>query len=260
MMFALWFVEAVVVATETAAKGQWKDTVGPDGRKGQQLEMQAPTVTEEERFGSNLPEQHECNGCLAVMYQLNKTLDAASTPGKRLKSWQYVDAFDQTCRDKFEGYGVTSIKGVNTLTGPGIEAQTTGMASIQMGGDKWKSFLASLCNLIISKVGDDETYDLYFTGQLSTQTCYGPELSYCTERTKKTSKPKKDKEQKTKKGEKKKKSPTVVATKKTFAQFLQDQEIADGVKQGQYSKPRSTAEWRELVKSLAEKTMQRNEL
>jgi hypothetical protein len=148
---------------EADSKG-WTQTTNEKGQKVQQLQVMAPSLSEQDQKDFRLPEQYRCDACMAVSYQISQKF--AKNTKKNLKSWDVMEIIDNTCKEAaFPGYGVKLVDGENALSGPGIERDESlqpGGASIQMGGESWSRRLASECKEIVyDLVGEDEVFAMY---------------------------------------------------------------------------------------------------
>jgi len=155
-----------VSQSEEAAGNKWEKGVNENGQNVQTLKIEAPSMTEEDQYGYNMPDRYKCNSCRAVMFHLAEELIIKQPKARRLKQWEYVDAFDETCRTSFKGYGIKLVNGENVLSGPGLKDETTispGMGAIQMGGESWTKRLQEMCRkLVFEKVGEEEVYEHFY--------------------------------------------------------------------------------------------------
>jgi len=137
-----------------------------DGKVVQELKIEAPSFTEEDQYGYIMPERYRCDSCKATMFHLEAGLKKTHPKSRRMKQWEYTDAFDAICKDDFGGYGVKLINGENTLSGPGLkndEQLTPGSGAIQMGGESWSKRLGEICRkLVYEEVGEEEIYDVMY--------------------------------------------------------------------------------------------------
>merc|ERR1712086_911447 len=177
------------------------------------------------------------------MYHLDEELRKKHPKSRRMKQWEYTDAFDDICKNSFQGYGIKLIDQENTLSGPGLkENENTiqpGSGAIQMGGDSWTKRLAEICRkTVYEKVGEDELYDSFYKqfktqadgsageigGGISSALCFkvtkdckpkiiGPKTppKKKADDEEKSNKKKKEKKEEKKKKEKPKKAKTVAA-------------------------------------------------
>merc|ERR1719182_611565 len=182
---ALWWTLAVgAVLAQDAADSEpdehgWKSTTNEQGQRVQQMQVMAPTLTEQDQKDARLPEQYRCDACMAVAFHLNNRMKRQKVT---LASWEYIDLFEATCKEgEFPGYGVKLVDGENALSGPGIqrdESLQPGGASIQMGGDTWGRRLASECTeIVFDIVGEDEVYKLRKAGDFGAALC--GKAGYC---------------------------------------------------------------------------------
>lgn len=147
--------------------GGWKEKTNAEGKVVQELKIEAPAFTEEDQYGYVMPDRYRCDSCRAVMFHLDQGLRKKHPKSRRMKQWEFTDAFDDTCRSGFEGYGIRLINGENTLSGPGLkdnaEQLAPGSGAIQMGGESWSKRLGEICRKIVfEKVGEDEVYELFY--------------------------------------------------------------------------------------------------
>jgi len=180
-----------------------------DGTPLQSFKIQAPTMTEEDQYGYNMPPMYSCEGCRIVLFHLNETMHAKNPKDskkknevcpkgtgnmacemkklKKLKSWEYLDIFDNNvcAMDNFDGYGIKMLNDQkNHLSGRALagehEQMVDGMGSISMGSDNWKKRLAEECRkLIYDRIGEEETYEMWRQNKLgvnSTAVCYEHKL------------------------------------------------------------------------------------
>jgi len=187
---------------EVDSKG-WKKTVNEQGQRVQQLQVMAPSLTEQDQKDARLPEQYRCDACMAVSYQISQKFTKKGK--KNMKSWDVMEILDETCKEAaFPGYGVKLVDGENALSGPGIERDESlqpGGASIQMGGESWSRRLASECKEIVyDLVGEDEVFEMYKGQDFGKKLCKAS--GHCTGKAPEAKKKEKKKEEK-KKSEKK---------------------------------------------------------
>jgi len=208
-----------------------------DGRGSvvQEMKIEAPVYTEEDQYGYNMPDLYKCDSCKAVMYHLDQGLRKKQPKSRRLKQWEYTDAFEDLCKTSFEGYGIKVVNGQNALSGPGIkhEELTPGMGAIQMGGDSWTKRMSEECKKIVfEKVGEEEMYDKFYAGfkkeeesssaempdfgAVFRDSCFG-ELRYCKKPKEGPEAPAKEAGKKDKKAEKKAKDAQKKAKKEADA-------------------------------------------
>jgi len=156
----------VLGAAQSDDKGGWNEKVNDEGKVVQEMKIEAPSMTEEDQYGYNMPDRYRCDSCKAVVFHLSADLQKKHPKSRRMKQWEYTELFDQTCtHTTFEGYGIKLINGENALSGPGLKQDDTlapGMGAIQMGGETWGKRLAEICRKIIYEyVGEEELYDKY---------------------------------------------------------------------------------------------------
>lgn len=195
--------------------GGWQEKKKDDGRVVQELKIEAPTFTEEDQYGYNMPDRYRCDSCRAVMFHLDAELSKRHPKSRRLKQWEYADLFDETCRNAFQGYGVKLVNGENALSGPGLRAAedlAPGSGAIQMGGESWTKRLGEICRKIVyDKIGEEELYEKFYERHraeeqgddtsglgINEELCYS-EVRECTKGPKLPPKPKEAPEQKDKK-------------------------------------------------------------
>jgi hypothetical protein len=171
------------LAVASGADGQFEVKRNEEGRAVQQMQIQAPNLSEEDQYGYVMPDMYRCDSCKAVVYHLNQALEKRQMSSRRMHGWEYLELFEETCNSAFEGYGVKFIDGKNTLSGPGLkqtDSPAPGGAFIQMGGQGWTNRLSEMCRTIVSdKVGEDELYEKFHSeGKLSQTMCYR-EMGQC---------------------------------------------------------------------------------
>lgn len=289
----LWFLAAGLCLTEGKAKskaaqdaGAWKEKTNDEGKVVQELKIEAPSMTEEDQYGYKMPDRYKCDSCRAIMHHLGQALKKTHPKSRRMKQWEYTDAFDEACRSSFEGYGIKLLNGENTLSGPGLvheEQLAPGSGAIQMGGETWSKRLSEACRAIIyERVGEDELYDKYREdGGLSEAVCYqdlrdcvtGPQTppkpkEGSTAEKPKADKPKAKKEKKDKAKAKEPKAAASVATassrsakeassggaseervdSQTFFRHLAERH---GLTSDEYLTSRSERDWEKLIVAMA---------
>jgi hypothetical protein len=190
----------------------WKKTTNEKGQRVQQMQVMAPSLSEQDQKDARLPEQYRCDACMAVSFQISEKF--AKSKKKTMKSWDVMEVLDDTCKEQaFPGYGVKLVDGENALSGPGIERDESlqpGGASIQMGGESWSRRLASECKEIVyDLVGEDEVYQMYKGKDFGKKLC--KEAGYCSD---KASEGKKKEKKKEKKADKKPEKTEKKAEKK----------------------------------------------
>jgi len=168
----------------SGAGNDWEEKRNEDGRMVQQMKIEAPTMTEEDQYGYNMPDKYRCDSCKAVVFHLTAALQKRQPKNRRLHEWEYNEVFEETCQDAFEGYGIKLVNGENALSGPGLKQPDNlapGGAMIQMGGDSWKKRLSEICRkLIYDKVGEDELYDTFQSkGEIPESMCW-KEMRQCS--------------------------------------------------------------------------------
>lgn len=185
---------ALVLAGNALAKDKWETKVDENGKQVQSLQIQAPSMTEEDQYGYTMPDQYRCDSCKVVAYHLNEALKRRQPKNRRLQEWEYHELFDETCKSAFEGYGVAFVNGQNMLSGPAIKRDNIepGMGAIQMGGETWAKRLGEICRrFVYEKIGEDEVYELFRSqGQVSSDLCFSGtrDCKAGTESTKKSKK------------------------------------------------------------------------
>jgi hypothetical protein len=146
--------------------GGWKEK-NKDGKVVQELKIEAPTMTEEDQYGYNMPDRYKCDSCRAVMFHIEQDLSKRHPKSRRMRAWEYTDAFDDICKTSFEGYGIKLINGENALSGPALRERddqlAPGSGAIQMGGESWTKRLGEICRkTVYEKVGEDEVYEGFY--------------------------------------------------------------------------------------------------
>jgi len=160
---------------KAAAPGEWEDKVNEEGQKVQSMQMEAPTMTEEDQYGYNMPDRYRCDSCKAIVYHLEQALTQRQPKNRRLHEWEYQELFDETCKTGFKGYGIKLIDGKNTLSGAALigneEKLKPGFGAIQMGGENWEKRLGEICRKFTDAIGEDELYENFRAGSLSQELC-----------------------------------------------------------------------------------------
>lgn len=185
----------VSLSLGAASSDGWQEKRNSDGKVVQQMQISAPTMTEEDQYGYNMPDKYRCDSCKAVMFHLNAAMKKRHPKSRRMSEWEYNDLFEETCNEAFEGYGIKLVNGENALSGPGLAQPdiAPGAAMIQYGGDGWKNRLREICRkLVFEQIGEDELYERYRSdGKIPESMCW-KETSQC----RKTVKPQKLKAEK----------------------------------------------------------------
>jgi len=270
-------------ASKEGEEAGWKEKTNEQGKVVQELKIEAPSMTEEDQYGYTMPDRYKCDSCRAVMFHLDAGLKKIHPKSRRMKQWEYTDAFDDACRNSFEGYGVKLLNGENTLSGPGLvhkESLAPGSGAIQMGGETWTKRLSEACRKIIyDRMGEDELYDKYREdGGLTEAICFS-DLRDCSEGPAVPPKPKeappaeKPKAEK-KKPKKDKKEDKVKITKEPKAStatppksaveassggdrpmdsqtFLRNMAVRHGLTAEEYLMARTEREWEKLTIAMA---------
>jgi len=269
----------------------WAEKTNDEGRVVQELKIEAPSMTEEDQYGYKMPDRYKCDSCRAVMFHLDQGMKKNHPKSRRMKQWEYTDAFDDLCRNSFEGYGIKLHNGENTLSGPGLthaEPLTPGSGAIQMGGETWTKRLSEACRTIVyERVGEDELYDKYREdGGLTEAICF-QDLRDCTTGPQTPPKPKVDataekpkakkekKEKKDKKEKKEKKEPKASSTPAAPARstsqassegavdsqtFLRNMAVRHGLTPEEYLTSRTERDWEKLIVAMAGRLFNRLEL
>lgn len=275
MFFVVYLLQVWLLVLAKDDKGGWEESVNEEGKKVQTLKIEAPAMTEEDQYGYNMPDRYKCDSCRAIVHHLNEALHKQQPKSRRLKSWEYTDLFEETCRSAFEGYGIKLVNGENVLSGPGLKDNVElqpGMGAIQMGGENWKKRLAEECRkLIFEQVGEDDFYSFLYGklkdgDSLDARDYCTKEAEYCKaqklgpEAPKEEKKPKeKGKAERRPKTEKKPKSekksstkvPAESSDKLRIEDFMRKLASKNGAKEDEYLAPRSEKDWEKLLVSVA---------
>jgi hypothetical protein len=249
---------AGLAASKGGNPGEWKATTNAEGQKVQQMEIKAPAMTEEDQYGYTMPDRYRCDACRAVVYHLGQALEQRQPKSRRLQEWEYVEVFDETCRQSsFKGYGITLIDGENALSGPGIKKEgklQAGQGAIQMGGETWEKRLGEICRkLVYDRIGEEELYEHFHShgGLLDDGICF-KETRDCSVGPKAApkmeigDKPAGEKRVKKEKKEKRKPEPALDAT--TFFTKLA---VQHGIPKADYTGKRGYAEWEKVILAAA---------
>lgn len=259
-----------------------------DGRVVQELKVEAPTMTEEDQYGYNMPDRYRCDSCKAVVYHLNEALDKKHPKSRKMKEWEYEELFSETCAEAFVGYGIKTLGGENVLSGPALkhdDSLAPGGAMIQMGGDSWKKRLAEICRMLVyEKIGEDDIYAKYYKEKKIPESMCYKEMGQCQtgpkpppkkkeeKKPEKKDKKKEDKKQDKKKADKKLEKKVEDQKKKTVQvdaagaakpssgdaedkidalAFFRSQALQDGLTSDEYLRSRSKSEWEKLIVAMA---------
>jgi len=238
----------LLVASATAAD-DWETKVNEEGKSVQSLQIQAPSMTEEDQYGYTMPDQYRCDACKVVVHHVTDALKGKQPKNKRLREWEYHELFDETCKTGFTGYGISLVNGQNVLSGPALKRDNLepGMGAIQMGGETWEKRLGEQCRkFIYEKIGEDELYDHFREhGEVSEDMCFtethdckkqklGPEPPVEAKKAKKSAAEKKAKKTKT--------APELDASA-----FMSQLAKKHGFAPTTYTTKRSFAEWEQLL-------------
>jgi len=246
----------------------WEDKVDDEGRKVQSLQIQAPSMTEEDQYGYNMPDQYRCDSCKVVAHHLSEALKLRQPKNRRLHEWEYQEIYDETCKSGLSGYGVALIDGQNALSGPALKRDNLkpGMGAIQMGGETWEKRLGETCRkFVFDKIGEDELYEHFRTGgEVSADLCFsetrdcqvGPKAPVNVETVKKTMKPKKEKKQK--RGTNDMEAKVAGSPDIDISTFFGKLAKKHGVEKSEYTLKRSFSQWEQLLvqtsKRISEQT------
>lgn len=253
--------------------GKWEDKVDENGRRVQSMQIQAPSMTEEDQYGYTMPERYRCDSCKAVMYHLNEALTNRQPKNRRLREWEYQDLFDETCKSAFKGYGVKLVNGENALSGPALQHEDLqpGMGAIQMGGETWEKRLGEVCRkLVYERIGEDELYEHFrASGALSWDICledtHDCRMGPREPREARADQKKRIEKQKEEPTEKRmKKNKKVKAFTKPEAvdagTFLERLAAEHGLPAQEYTRKRSKKEWEDVVLKVAARISERHSL
>jgi len=248
----------VLLVQQTVAKDKWETKVNEEGKQVQSMQIQAPSMTEEDQYGYTMPDQYRCDSCKVVTYHLNEALKRKQPKNRRMSEWEYHELFDETCTAGFEGYGLSLVNGENMLSGPSIKRDNLepGMGAIQMGGETWAKRLGEVCRkFVYERVGEDEVYDHFRSkGALSSDLCIR-ETRDCKVGAEPPRKAKKSKKA-TPEAEKKSKvaKSGAKAEQIDLDTFITQLAKKHGLNTVEYTKKRSFAKWEQML-SLATKRM-----
>lgn len=182
--FALATVTLATLVTSNGGDGKMQIKRNEEGKLVQQMQIEAPNLSEEDQYGYVMPDMYRCDSCKAVVFHLNQALKKHQMKNRRMHDWEYLEVFEETCNGAFEGYGVKLINGKNTLSGPGLkqpEIPKTGGAFIQMGGQGWSNRLSEMCRTIVyDKVGEDQLYERFYSDHKIDETMCFKEIDQCS--------------------------------------------------------------------------------
>jgi len=263
------FIVAYLLVDHAMAKDQWEQKVDDEGRNVQSLQIQAPSMTEEDQYGYTMPDQYRCDACKVVAHHLSEALKRRQPKNRRLKEWEYQETYDETCQTGLSGYGVALVDGQNVLSGPALKREdvSPGMGAIQFGGETWEKRLGEICRkFVYEKIGEDELYDHFRTrGEVSSDLCFqetrdcqlGPKAPKKAENAKKATDEKKQKKQQ-------KQADASKAVDIDLSTFIGKLAKKHGVAKSGYTQKRSFSEWEQLfvqvAKRISDKTAKYGEL
>jgi len=255
-------INALLLVGHAASEQKWENKVDEKGMQTQSLKIEAPSMTEEDQYGYNMPEQYRCDSCKVVVHHLSEALKRQQPKNRRLKEWEYQELFEETCKSGLSGYGIALVDGQNVLSGPSIKRDNLkpGMGAIQMGGETWEKRLGEECRKLVSeKIGEEELYEYFRSqGELSADLCIrqtrdchvGPKAPRNAGKVKA---PTKDKT--SKRGQ----SDAEVASTMDISSFVSKLAKKHGVRKRAYTSNRSFGEWEQLIMQIAKQTSQRAE-
>jgi len=259
-MSSCTFLAMLFMFFSAAASDQWVEKKDEEGRAVQSLQIQAPSMTEEDQYGYTMPDQYRCDACKAVTYHIGEALKQRQPKNRRLKEWEYTEIFDDTCKSGFTGYGVTLMDGQNVLSGPALQRNNdikAGMGAIQMGGETWEKRLGETCRkFVYDKIGEEELYEHFRNGgTVSSDLCFretrdcelGPKTPQKKDAASTTSK--------SKKGEKAKKQnkDVVKSAEMDLATFVGKLAKKHGLAKSEYTRKRSFEEWENTFAQVAQR-------
>lgn len=136
----------------------------------------APSMTEEDQHGDNLPNRYRFDSCKAVVCHLNEALTRQQPKIQRLQEWEAQNVCEETCSFDFVGYGIRLVNGENAFSGPGLKRTESqaGIGAIRMGGDTWQKRVSDLSRKFGSdNLGEDDLYEYFWrTGRVSDELCF----------------------------------------------------------------------------------------
>lgn len=151
-----WFV---ALAGHINAVGAVK--VGQDGK----MTFKTPNITDEEAHSNFLPEQLKCDACRIVAYQLHLKFKTFNEMHRHynynLPESEIIDIIDDVCnnKDTFNTYGIKEVKGINRLSGAGLETKDS--PGLLSGGGKWPGRLMNMCSSFVEEIGEEDLYATY---------------------------------------------------------------------------------------------------
>lgn len=247
---------AALLAADAAGTEQWDTKQDEQGRTVQSLQIQAPTMTEEDQYGYTMPDQYRCDACKVVAHHLGEALKLKQPKNRRLQEWEYQDIYDETCKSGLSGYGVAFVDGENVLSGPALKRDDVkpGMGAIQMGGETWEKRLGEICRkFVYERIGEDELYEHFHAqGEVSSDLCFretrdchlGPKAPHELESSKKPAKAKKEKKRKQGKSDD---TGAIKASDIDISAFMSKLAKKHGVAKSEYTRKRSFSEWEQLL-------------
>jgi len=248
----------------------WQKEVDPKtGQTMTKMSMAAPIINEDDQHATNTPIQYRCDACKGVVFGLNSKLaQEHASKNRRLKEFEYTEAFDHACAKNMDGYGLTNINGKNALSGPGIKKDEhipSGGGQIMMGGGMWETRMQAICkSLVYDHVGEEEIYNIARQSsdkKIPEDVCRKPHSPFCNDEVKiskadrraakKAAKEAKKKEKAAKaKKAAAKKPDDEEADKISLVNFMEQLAISHGKPKGHYSSKRSMPQWKSLIGDL----------
>jgi len=262
---------SALLLVASAAGEQWEQKVDEDGRAVQSMQIQAPSMTEEDQYGYTMPDQYRCDACKVVAHHLGEALKQRQPKNRRLQEWEYTDIFDETCKKALSGYGITVVDGQNVLSGPALKRNelqsgtgAVAMGAIQFGGETWEKRLGEICRkFVYEKIGEDELYEHFRKqGELSSDLCFqetrdcqlGPESPPKKDNAEGSSSTKKEKKRKQAKSDAESGSSNTASI--DLSTFIGKLAKKHGIAKAEYSRKRSFPEWEQLLVQAAKRISQ----
>ncbi|ESN98288.1 hypothetical protein HELRODRAFT_193031 [Helobdella robusta] len=136
-----------------------------DGMSGT-IQFGGPQDMNDEMMNSPfVPDELQCDACIAVSYKLWEGLNEYNKKHPSLKNElsesTLIDLMDEVCSDQevWKQYGMKKIKKVTRLSGPGMETEE--VPGVTASGGKWPARLQDLCETMIGDHGEVTLYNVY---------------------------------------------------------------------------------------------------
>lgn len=150
LLFSSWLVAGLIARVDA-------DTA---------IEGTTVKLSDEESFSNDIPVQHRCNTCKAIVFQLNEHFKKLGPHSFKLQEYEVEDVYSTVCEGKntlWQKYGARDIEGSPALTGPGLHdpAPEPGKLVATSTGGIWADRLQRACLHMVEDIGEWELYKMY---------------------------------------------------------------------------------------------------